>query len=139
MAKFKVAASSEYTASDSAGTARAMTSYIDTIEPLGKVVMPLDVTAFSDAAERIIAGIEASQEWAISGHYDDAATGPRIFGTAVGVIGTFAWSPAGTGATARKITGSALCMSYITRGEVKGRVEWEARFKLDGTITVGTT
>lgn len=140
MAKYKVNAQSVYLHANSAGTAIALTAYVDSISVLGKEVDVLDVTAFSDAAERIIVGIEKSQEWTIAGFFDDAATtGPdAVLGTMVGALGTFAWSPVGTAAGARKFSGTALCLAYHTRAAVKGRVEYEARFKLDGTITVGT-
>ena len=140
MAFYKVNANSVYGLADSGGTRRVMTAYIDTISVLGKEVDALDVTAFADAAERVIAGIEKSQEWTLSGIFDDTATsGPdAVLGTLVGVLGTFDWSPIGTVAGRRKFSGTALCLAYHTRSAVKGRVEFDARFKLDGTISVGT-
>src|SRR3972149_1062885 len=104
MAKYKVGGQSVYIQGNSAGTAINLTSYIDAITVLGKEIMPLDVTAFSDVGERVIAGIERGQEYTISGFFDDAATtGPdAVLSTLVGVTATFTWAPIGTASGARK-------------------------------------
>ena len=140
MAKFKVAGNSEYKQDDNGGNLRNLSLYIDSIDPLGKEVQALDITSFADAAEKVIAGIETSQEWTISGHFDDTATtGPdAVLALLVGTLGSFEWYPVGTAAGRRKFSGECLCLAYKPRSEVKGRVEFEAHFKMDGASTVGT-
>lgn len=140
MAKYRVAGNTVVQVDNAAGTVVALSAYIDSISGLGKEVQSLDVTAFTDTAERVVAGIEASQEWTISGGWDDAATtGPDVVLSALpGTIGTVAYYPKGTAAGSRKISGEFLCTFYRVTGEVKGRIEYEAGFKLDGTITIGT-
>lgn len=140
MAKYKVAGNTVYKQDDKNGTIRDLVSYVDTITSLGQEFMPLDVTAFADGAERVIAGIEKSVEWTISGFFEDTATtGPdAVLAPLVGTLGTFEYYPAGTTAGRRKLSGECLCIFYRPKAEVKGRVEYEAGFKLDGTMTIGT-
>ena len=140
MGKFKVSGNTIVRIDNNAGTLVTLSSYIDTIGALGKEVQSLDVTSFADSAERIIAGIEASQEVSISGAWDDTATtGPdAVLAVLPGTIGTIEFYPKGTASGSRKISGEFLCLYYKPRGEVKGRVEYEASFKLDGTISIGT-
>ena len=123
------------------GTLNSITTYVDRITPgFGRAYQVLDTTHFDDAAERVIAGIEQSQEFSLTGAFDDTATtGPdAIFGTAVGTALTFEFNPIGTVAGNRKFTGEVLVVAYLPSGEVKGRVNYEVRLKLDGTIVVGT-
>ena len=140
MAKYKVSGLTEVKIDNAGGTLINLTSYIDTISSFGKEVDSLDVTTFADSAERIIAGIEKSQQFTISGPFDDTATtGPdATLAPRVGTLGTFEIFPIGTVSGRRKISGEALCISYKPAAAVKGRVEYEAVFKLDGASTIGT-
>lgn len=140
MSKSKVAGISEFKCDNAGGTLINLRGYVDTISALGKQVAQLDVTTFADAAERVIAGIEESQEFTISGAFDDTATtGPDVvLSGRVGSLGSWEWSPMGTVAGSRKFSGEALCIRYTVTGEVKGRVQYEAAFKMDGSATVGT-
>lgn len=132
---FKVSGSTVILVDDFTGSARALTAFIDGASSPGKRVASLEVTSFADSAERFIAGIEESSEVTLSGPWSDSATGQDAYLPAlVGTIQTLAFSPAGTGAGARKITGEFLCMSYQMNLEVKGAVRWESRHKLDGTL-----
>lgn len=141
MAKYKVAGNSVVRIDRTAGgTLDAISTYVDTIEGIGREYDALDVTQFTDSAERVIPGIERAQEIVLRGAFDDAATtGPdAILSTVVGTIVTFEWNPRGTASGARKFTGEFLVVSYHVVGEVKGRVNYEARLKLDNAMTVGT-
>lgn len=140
MAKYRSAGNTVVKVTDSGGTLRDLSSYVDTVTGLGKEVDALDVTSFADTAEKIIAGIEKSQEWTLSGHFDDTATtGPdAVLAPLVGTAGSLEFYPIGTTSGRRKISGSFLCTRYTVSGEVKGRIEYECLFKLNGTITVGT-
>ena len=137
---FRVAGNTVVLVDDATGTARALTAFIDTVSGLGKGVANLDVTSFSDTAERIIAGIEESGEITLAGPWSDSGTGQDAYLPAlVGTINTVAISPAGTGAGARRIAGEFLCMSYRMILEVKGAAKWESRHKLDGTLNATGT
>lgn len=140
MAKYKVSSNSIFRVDATAGgTLINMTAYIDTIDGLGRAYGQLDVTAFADAAERFIPGIELAQEWTVAGHFDDTSTGPHgVFSLVVGTIVTTEWNPAGTASTRPKFTTEALVAFYRVRGEVKGRLEYEAGFRQDGTMVIGT-
>lgn len=140
MAKYQVGTNSviRFDAS-AAGTLVNLTAYVDSVDGVGREFMSLDVTAFADGAERIIPGIEIGQEFTVAGHFDDTSTGPDVvFGSLVGTIASVEWNPIGTAAGRRKITFEAMCLRYLPRAAVKGRVEYEAAFKMDGAATWGT-
>jgi len=142
LSKYKVASNSAFWIIDAASTLRNMSAYIDTISnPPGKEYASLDVTSFNDAAMRFIAGIEQGGEFTVSGHFDDAAlSGPNaVFGVLPGTATTFAFYPASTATGNRRFSGTALCLSYRTPVSVAERVNYEARFVVDGTVTVGTS
>ena len=122
------------------GTLVAITTYVKEIDAFGREFDPLDATALSDTAERVIPGIEKSQEITLKGAFDDTATtGPdAIFCTAVGTLLTFEWNPAGTASTRRKFTSEVMVTSYKTSAAIRGEVSYEAHLKGDGTVTVGT-
>ncbi len=140
MAKYKVAAVSVYKQDNISGTLVDLSAYVDTVGAIGRQFQSLDVTAFTNNAENIIAGIEQSQEWTVGGAFDDTATtGPdAVLAPLPGTKGSFEWYPAGTTSGRRKFSGECLCMYYRCQSEVKGLVRFEASFKLDGSGTVGT-
>ena len=140
MSKFRVAGNTIIKIDNAGGTLIDLSAYIDTISALGREFQNLDVTSFADAAERIIAGIEASQEFTISGHFDNTATtGPdAVLAPLVGTLGSWQFFPVGTTAGYRKFSGEALCTSYKIGAEVKGRVQYDCVFKQDNACTVGT-
>jgi len=138
MAMTPIAGTAEIKIDDSGSTQRNMSAYVTSISDLGKEITALDVTTFADSAERVLAGIEISQEFSITGPFDDTATsGPdAVFGTLVGVIADFEWHPKGTASGKRKISGKALCTSYKPTGEVKGLATYTTTFKVDGAVTI---
>ena len=114
MAKFPADGSSYIEVDDSGGTPRNLSPYVDEIELLGQKVAFLDVTGLSDTAQRVIAGIQLSQDFMLRGAFDDQTiTGPDAVLTGiVGQIGTVSLGPAGNSAGQRKINGEFLCLSY---------------------------
>mgnify|MGYP001584672666 FL=1 len=140
MAKYKVAGNSEFKCDNILGTLINLSAYVDSISAVVREYGELDVTAFVDTAERVIAGIQSSQEFTVSGHFDDTATtGPdAVLAPLTGTLGTWEWYPIGTTSGRRKFSGEALCTKYTVGAEVKGRVQFEASFKQDGAVTVGT-
>ena len=141
MAVYKVAANTVVRMDASAGgTLVNMTTYVREIDAWTKEFDALDDTHFDDSAERVIPGIEKATEFAIRGAFEDTATsGPdAIFSTAVGTILSFEYNPIGTASGRRKISAEVFVMSYSVGAAVKGQVEYEARFKKDGSTTIGT-
>jgi len=141
MAKFIVAGNTEFKQDDSAGTLRNLTQYIDNINnPPGKEVAQIDVTSFNDTGDRFIAGIEQTGEYTLAGHFDDTGTtGPdSVLAPLVGTLGSWEFFPVGTASGRRKYNGESLCISYRPQAAVRERVSYEARFVVDGTVTVGT-
>lgn len=143
MAKFQVSGVSVIKLDASAGGALSdISNQVDTISPGGgKTVQSLDVSTFADAAERVMAGIEESQEFTLEGPFDDSApTGiDRIMGSAVGTILSLQISPQGTGATARKFSCETLVTAYSVNLSVRERVSYTLTLKQDGAMTIGTT
>lgn len=140
MAKFPADGSSYIEVDDSGGTPRNLSPYVDEIELLGQKVVFLDVTGLSDTAQRVIAGIQLSQDFLLRGAFDDQTiTGPDAVLTGiVGQIGTVSLGPAGNGAGQRKISGEFLCLSYQVISRVNHLVKFESRFKQDDNISLGT-
>ena len=141
MTVYRVAGNSVVRIDASAGGAlTAITSYVKEIDGVFREYDPLDNTHFSDSSERIIPGIEKSQEFSLRGAFEDTATtGPdAILSTAVGTLLSFEWDPRGTAAGARKINMEVMVVSYKIMGQVKGQVSYEARLKQDGAATIGT-
>lgn len=137
MAKSKVGGVSIVLIDNSAGSPINMTAYVDTLESVGKEYMPLDVTTFADAAERVIAGIEAGMPISVNGPFDDTATtGPdAVFGTLPGVITTFEYAPIGTASGKRRFLCEVLWLSYKVTGAVKDRVSYTLLGTKDGTMS----
>ena len=139
MAKYPMAGHSYIEVDDSGGVARNLSAYVEEIEPLGRLVSFQDVTGLNDGAQRVIAGPEPGQEFALYGLFDDTpTTGPDavlsgIIGRAVNV----SYGPAGGNTGQRKISGEFLCLGYQLRGRIDGPVRFVARFRQTGPVTVG--
>ncbi|MFB3098136.1 MAG: hypothetical protein ACE1ZZ_05635 [Dehalococcoidia bacterium] len=140
MAKFPADGSSYIEVDDSGGTPQNLSPYVDEIELLGQKVVFLDVTGLSDTAQRVIAGIQLSQDFLLRGAFDDQTiTGPDAVLTGiVGQIGTVSLGPAGNGAGQRKISGEFLCLSYQVISRVSHLVKFESRFKQDDNLSLGS-
>jgi hypothetical protein len=137
VAKYKVAGNSEVKIDNTAGSLVNLTSYIDSMSVLGKQFGALDVTTFADGAESFIAGIEESQEFTITGPFDDTTTtGPDVvLANLPGTIGSVEFHPVGTASGNRKMLGEFLCTFYRVNASVKERVTYEAGFRQTGSIT----
>ena len=140
MAKFAADGSSYVEVDDSGGIPRDLSPYVDEIELLGQKVAFLDVTGLSDTAQRVIPSLQLSQDFILRGAFDDqATTGPdAVLAGIVGQTGTVSLGPAGNSAGQRKISGEFLCLSYQVISRVNHLVKFEARFKQDDTISLGT-
>lgn len=125
---------------NSTGTPLALLN-IDTLTPAGKMVDELDVTTFADNVERVIAGIELSQEITLGGPYN-GTVGSLIpdnhYSTLIGTIASLEIAPAGTASGKRKILAEYLCKSFQVITVNKQPVRWEAVHKRDGSATITT-
>lgn len=141
MARYLVSGTSIVRVDNSTGTILSLGTAIDSVSDVGKQVDALEVTAFSDTAERFIAGIEKSQEVTLEGPYEDSgsAAPDNHYSTLVGTIQTVEFNPAGTASGRRKITGEFLCVSYQVIMAGKAPVRWRAVHKLDGTLNATGT
>ena len=138
MAKNRVAGTMSFEVDNTGGTLINISAYVGNITPLGDEVTVIDVTQFTDNAERIIAGLRPSQEFRIAGLFDNAASADALLAPLPGTIGTVRFGPAGTASGARRFQAEALLVFYHVTGEVKDAARYEAGFKLDGSMTVGT-
>ena len=119
---------------------RDLSPYVDEIQLLGQKGVFLDVTGLSDTAQRVIAGIQLSQDFLLRGAFDDQTiTGPDAVLTGiVGLIGTVSLGPAGNSIGQRRISGEFLCLSYQVASRVNHLVKFEAHFKQDDSISLGS-
>ena len=142
MTKYIVGGVSEFKVDNVSTAATSLTNqsgFMESIDGLGVEVMPLDCTTFADVGERVTPGIQASQEWSVSGFWDNAGTGPdEVYSTMAGTITAFEYFPQGTASSRRKYSGNAMVTSFRITGAVKELIKYEARFKLDGTMTSAT-
>ena len=140
MAKFPADGTSYIEVDDSGGTPRNLSPYVDEIELLGQKVMFLDVTGLSHTAQRVIAGIQLSQDFLLRGAFDDQTiTGPDAVLTGiVGQLGTVSLGPAGKSTGQRKISGEFPRLSYQVISRIKHLVKFEAHFKQDDNISLGS-
>ena len=140
MAKYPADGSSYIEVDDSGGISRNLSPYVDEIELLGQKVAFLDVTGLSDTAQRVIAGIQLSQDFILRGAFDDQTiTGPDAVLTGiVGQIGTVSLGPAGNSPGQRQISDEFLCLSYQVISRVNHLVKFAAHFKQDDNISLGS-
>jgi hypothetical protein len=139
MAKYKVGGTSVFRVDASVGgTLINMSAYLDSFSGVGPEFMQLDVTAFTDTAERPFPGIQTAQEVTIRGPFDDTATGPDIvFSSLAGTIASWEWNPAGTVSSRRKFSGEAYFKSYKILSDAKGLVGYEAVMVVENGVTIG--
>lgn len=99
-----------------------------------------EVTAFQDGAEKNVVGIKHGK-FSVSGAWDGAAA--AIDAHLSGIYGldatqTFETGPEGTATGKVRYTGECRLESYKVTVPVKGRVDWSAEFRADGTVTRNT-
>ena len=145
MPRVPVAGISYIEIDDSGGTARNLSAWVEEVEPLGRQVSAVDVTALNDTSRQVVKGVEPVQEFNLRGLFDDTpVTGPdAVLAGIVGTVVTVAYGPAGNAAGQRKISGQFLCLSYQVGGRAEegrnpGPVRFTARFRQSGPVTLGT-
>ena len=138
-----VAGNSYIEIDDSGGTARNLSAWVEEVEPLGRQVSAVHVTALNDTSRQVAAGVEPVQEFTLRGLFDDTpVTGPdAVLAGIVGTVVTVAYGPAGNGGSASaKSPAQFLCLSYQVGGRAEegrnpGPVRFTARFRQSGPVT----
>ena len=125
---------------DASGTMRDLSPWVERVGPLGRELSGRDVTGVNDTAARTSAGPEVAQEFTLSGRWDDT---PGIGPDAVlaGIVGRpveVDYGPAGNAAGLRRVSGSFVCLSYRISSRAGEPVRFEARFRQDGAVALGT-
>ena len=145
MPRALVAGSSYIEIDDSRGVPRNLSAWVEEVEPLGRQVSAVDVTALNDTSRHAVKGVEPVQEFTLRGLFDDTpVTGPdAVLSGIVGTVVTVAYGPAGNAAGQRKISGQFLCLSYQVGGRAEegpnpGLVRFTARFRQSGPVTLAT-
>lgn len=125
---------------DSGGTVRNMTLYVQEILGFGFAYEAEVVTGVDDSGERVVKGVETSLLLVIKGRYSDTATtgSDAVLSGLPGVIGTISYGPVGNKTGQRKFSGEYLCTLYTVDSLLAGGTVFEARFRQDGVVTVGT-
>ena len=125
---------------DSAGTMRDLSPWIERIGPLGVELSVCDVSGVNDGAARTAAGPEIAREFTLSGRWDDTpVVGPDVvLSDIVGKAVAVRYGPAGNGTGQRRVSGRFVCLSYRISSAAGEPVRFEARFRQDGPVELGT-
>lgn len=137
MAKYLVNGNLTVEIDDSGGTLRDISAHVTEVGDFGKEVAEVDDTVISDTAESIITGIERSQSLTIGGFVDDtASTGSdTVLSGIVGSIGTVKITAK---SSVRSFQAEMLCTSYKIMFSIGDYSRFQATFRQDGAVTVGT-
>ena len=125
---------------DTGGTMRDLSPWVERVGPLGRELGARDAAGVNDGAPRTATGSELSQEFTLSGRWDDT---PTVSPDAVlsGIVGravAVEYGPAGNGPGQRRVSGRFVCLSYRISSAAGEPVRFEARFRQDGPASLGT-
>ena len=125
---------------DADGVMRDLSPWVERIGPLGLELAARDVTGVNDASARTAAGSPAAQEFRLQGRWDDTPSlGPDA--TLSGIVGrtvAVEYGPAGRAAGQRLVSGRFVCLSYRISSAAGEPVRFEAAFRQDGPVQLGT-
>lgn len=132
---------SKFLVDDSGGTLRDISGHVDNVAGLPGARALSDVTAYGDAGERFIPGLQGLT-FTVSGHFDSAAT----TGSATVLNGlrtasatsSFEYGPEGSTTGKVKYSGECWMEGLTVDSSVKEKVPFSATFRLDNGLTVGT-
>ena len=124
---------------DADGALRDLSPWMERVGPLGRELSGRDITGVNDNAARTAAGPEASQEFTLSGLWDDAPTvGPdAVLSGIVGLSVPVQYGPAGNARGQRRVSGKFVCLSYRIGSRAGEPVRFEATFRQDGPVELG--
>lgn len=126
---------------DSGGTLRAIYADLDNVSGLPGAAQLSEVTAFGDAGERFIRGLQGTT-FTISGHFNTGSATASI--TVLNGLRTaeatssFEYGPEGSTSGKVKYSGECWMESFTVDAAVKDKVPFSATFRLDDGLTVGT-
>ena len=125
---------------DAGGVTRDLSPWVERVGPLGRELSPRDATGVNDGAPRTAAGTEIAQEFTLSGRWDDTpGIGPdAVLSGIVGRTVAVEYGPAGNGPGRRRVSGRFVCLSYRISSAAGEPVRFEARFRQDGPVELGT-
>ena len=125
---------------DAGGVTRDLSPWVERVGPLGRELSPRDATGVNDGAPRTAAGTEIAQEFTLSGRWDDTpGIGPdAVLSGIVGRTVAVEYGPAGNGPGQRRVSGGFVCLSYRISSAAGEPVRFEARFRQDGPVELGT-
>lgn len=132
---------SYFAVDDSGGTLRNISTHVNSVSGLPGARALSEVTAFTDAGERFIPGLQG-KTFTVSGVFDSAAT----TGSATVLNGlrtatatsSFEFGPEGSTAGKVKYSGEAWLEDLTVDASVKEAVPFTATFRMDNGLTVGT-
>jgi hypothetical protein len=125
----------------SAGALTAIKAYLNQVSGLPGARNFSEVTAFGDAGQKQIPGLEVNT-FSIAGHADFAsatAIGQLLNGLrSTTATSSFEYGPEGGTAGKTKYSGECWLTSYEVGSSVTDKVSISATFAVDGVVTVGT-
>jgi hypothetical protein len=126
---------------DSGGTLRDISTHVTSVSGLPGTRPLSDATGAQATGESSLPGIPGAT-FTVNGWFDTAATtgshtvlnGIRL----ATATSSFEYGPGGGAASAIKYSGECWLESLNYNAELTGTVSFEAQFKLDGALSVGT-
>ena len=126
---------------DSGTTLRDISAHVDQVSGLPGARQLASITAFGDAGEKSIPGLQNVQ-FTVSGHFaTTASTGSYTVLNGLRtttVTSSFEYGPEGGTNGDVKLSGECWMTALTFDASVSGRVNFSATFQVDGTVTAGT-
>ncbi len=125
---------------DADGVLRDLSPWMERVGPLGRELSGRDAAGVNDVSARTAAGPEVAQEFTLSGRWDDTpSVGPdAVLSGIVGQTVAVEYGPAGNGTGQRRVSGRFVCLSYRISSAAGEPVRFEAKFRQDGPVGLGT-
>lgn len=126
---------------DSSGTLRDISAHVDSVSGLPGARGLVSITAFGDAGEKSIPGLE-NTSFTVAGHFATTATTGSYtvlngLRTAT-ATSSFEYGPEGGTNGDVKASGECWMTGLTFDASVAGRVNFSASFQVDGTVSSGT-
>ena len=140
MTGYSSAGRSYVSVDDAGGVMRDLSPWVERVGPLGRELDARDAAGVNDHAPRTASGSELAQEFTLSGRWDDTPViGPDVvLSGIVGLTVAVEYGPAGNGPGRRRVSGRFVCLSYRISSVAGEPVRFEARFRQDGTASLGS-
>ncbi len=124
---------------DASGTLRDLSPWVEHVGPLGRMFAGRDIAGVNDTAARTLAGPASSQEFTLSGRWDDTPDiGPdAVLSGVVGLSVAVEYGPAGRAPGQRRVSGTFVCLSYRIRSRAGEPVRFDATFRQNGPVELG--